>query len=121
MPQHPQIVPQIGPRSKLRRRACAWALAAILVHVAGARIASAATGDATLSCPATIQPGQQFVAQLSIDAGTLALGAYSVTFAYNTAVATIASVAGGNTAEFANSPTANSGTFTSGSTIVSGL
>ena len=87
----------------------------------GATHAQGATGDATLSCPATVQPGQQFVAQLSIDAGTFALGAYSVTFTYTPAIATIASVAGGNAAEFSSSPTANPATFTSGTSIVSGL
>src|SRR5262249_17439116 len=72
-----------------------------------------------ISCPGTATPGQQFQVEVTIDVGTTPLGAYGITVTYDPALVTIASVTGGNTAEFQTQPTTNSTTFTSGSTPVS--
>ena len=72
-----------------------------------------------LTCPGTVQVGQQLPTDISVNVGSTPLGAYSVTVTYDPAVLTIASVAGGSSPEFSGSPTTNSGSFTSGSTNIS--
>ena len=74
--------------------------------------------QATLHCPATVQTGAQIATEVTVDVGTMALGAYSLTVAYDPTVMTIASVEGGNSAEFAGTPTTNAGSFASGSTKI---
>jgi len=75
--------------------------------------------QATLGCPGTVQVGQPpFMTEVTIDVGTVPLGAYSITVTYNPAVVAIASVAGGTTAEFAGSPTTNPASFTTGTTNI---
>src|SRR5262245_37857901 len=75
--------------------------------------------QATLRCPATVQVGEELTTEVTVDVGTTPLGAYSLTATYDSTVMTIASVAGGNSAEFGGPPTTNPGTFASGSTKVS--
>src|SRR5207247_6890117 len=69
--------------------------------------AESGAAQATLSCPATAQAGQQFTIEIAIDVGTTPLGAYSIAVTYDPAVLTLAAVTGGNTAEFAGKPTTN--------------
>src|SRR3989475_3429256 len=66
--------------------------------------------QAALSCPAMALPGQQFTIGITSDVGTTPLGAYSIAVTYDPAVLTLASVAGGNTAEFSDKPTTNTPT-----------
>src|SRR6266403_2122547 len=63
--------------------------------------------QATLGCPAMGQAGQQFTTEVTIDVGTTPLGGYSIVVTYDPAVLTLASVAGGSTAEFSGRPTTN--------------
>src|SRR5213594_1004721 len=72
--------------------------------------AESGAAQATLGCPATAQAGQQFTIEVAIDVGTTPLGAYSIAVTYDPAVLTLASVAGGNTAEFSGRPTTNTPT-----------
>ena len=72
--------------------------------------AESGAAQATLSCPATAQAGQQFTIEVAIDVGTTPLGAYSIAVTYDPAVLTLASVGGGNTAEFSGKPTTNTPT-----------
>src|SRR5438445_8338944 len=66
--------------------------------------------QATLGCPAMVQAGQQFTTEVTIDVGTTPLGGYSIVVTYDPAVLTLASVAGGSTAEFSGTPTTNTPT-----------
>ena len=75
--------------------------------------------QATLGCPGTVQTGEQLATGITVDVGTTPLGAYSLTVTYDPTVLTIASVEGGNSPEFAGTPTTNPGSFTSGSTNIS--
>src|SRR5262249_42107508 len=68
---------------------------------------SSDAAQATLRCPATVQTGAQLATEVTVDVGMMPLGAYSVTVAYDPTVVRIASVEGGNTAEFAATPTTN--------------
>src|SRR5438067_74844 len=79
--------------------------------------AESAAAQATLGCPATVQAGAQFVTEVAINVGTTPLGAYSIVVTYDPAVLTVASVAGGSTAQFSGSPTTN--TPTPGTTNIS--
>src|SRR5438093_3359544 len=79
--------------------------------------AESAAAQATLGCPATVQAGAQFVTEVTIDVGTTPLGAYEIAVTYDPAVLTVASVAGGSTAQFSGSPTTN--TPTPGTTNIS--
>src|SRR5437899_1924767 len=72
--------------------------------------AESGAAQATLGCPATAQAGQQFTIEVAIDVGTTPLGAYSTAVTYDPAVLTLASVSGGNTAEFSGNPTTNTPT-----------
>src|SRR2546422_11562538 len=63
--------------------------------------------QATLGCPAMVQAGQQFTTEVTIDVGATPLGGYSIVVTYDPAVLTLASVAGGSTAEFSGRPTTN--------------
>ena len=72
--------------------------------------AESGAAQATLGCPAMALPGQQFTIEVAIDVGTTPLGAYSIAVTYDPAVLTLASVAGGNTAEFSGKPTTNTPT-----------
>src|SRR5437016_10224285 len=72
--------------------------------------AESGAAQATLGCPATAQAGQQFTIEVAIDVGTTPLGAYSTAVTYDPAVLTLASVSGGNTAEFSGKPTTNTPT-----------
>ena len=72
--------------------------------------AESGAAQATLGCPATAQAGQQFTIEVAIDVGTTPLGAYSIAVTYDPAVLTLASVEGGNTAEFSGRPTTNTPT-----------
>src|SRR5439155_20792586 len=72
--------------------------------------AESGAAQATLGCPATAQAGQQFTIEVAIDVGTTPLGAYAIAVTYDPAVLTLASVAGGNTAEFSGKPTTNTPT-----------
>src|SRR3989475_10928394 len=78
--------------------------------VVGGLPAESGAAQATLGCPATAQAGQQFTIEVAIDVGTTPLGAYSIAVTYDPAVLTLASVAGGNTAEFSGKPTTNTPT-----------
>src|SRR5437016_6249294 len=69
--------------------------------------AESGAAQATLGCPATAQAGQQFTIEITVDVGTTPLGAYSSVLMDAAAVLTLASVAGGNTAEFSGKPTTN--------------
>src|SRR5438034_383203 len=69
--------------------------------------AESGAAQATLGCPATAQAGQQFTIEITVDVGTTPLGAYSIVLMNDPAVLTLASVAGGNTAEFSGKPTTN--------------
>src|SRR5438445_320822 len=66
--------------------------------------------QATLGCPAMGQAGEQFTTEVTIDVGTTPLGGYSIVVTYDPAVLTLASVAGGSTAEFSGRPTTNTPT-----------
>ena len=72
--------------------------------------AESGAAQATLGCPATAQAGQQFTIEITVDVGTTPLGAYSITVAYDAAVLTVVSVAGGSTGEFSSKPTTNTPT-----------
>src|SRR5262245_52956489 len=74
--------------------------------------------EAHLGCPARTVPGGQFTAELLIDVGAPPHGAFSVTVSYDPSFGTLASAAGGDTAQFGAAPSTDSGTFTSGSTII---
>ena len=79
--------------------------------------AESAAAQATLGCPATVQAGAQLGIEIAINVGTTPLGAYSIVVTYDPAVLTVASVAGGSTAQFSGSPTTN--TPTPGTTNIS--
>jgi len=79
--------------------------------------AESAAAQATLGCPATVQAGAQLGIEVAINVGTTPLGAYSIVVTYDPAVLTVASVAGGSTAQFSGSPTTN--TPTPGTTNIS--
>jgi hypothetical protein len=103
-------------------RATLGALSFLCISVVlGVAPKPAGAAVAALSCPATVDAGGQFVAEVVINVDTTPLGAYGITLGYVPAVVTIASVAGGNTPEFSPQPTANPGTFTSGSSPISGF
>jgi hypothetical protein len=74
--------------------------------------------QAALGCPGTVPTGAQLATEITVDVGTIPLGAYSLTVTYDPTVLTIASVAGGNRPEFAGAPTTNPGSFTSGRTNI---
>src|SRR5438309_5389693 len=57
-----------------------------------------------------VQAGQQFTTAVTIDVGTTPLGGYSIVVTYDPVVLTLASVAGGSTAEFSGRPTTNTPT-----------
>src|SRR5207247_170422 len=63
--------------------------------------------QATLGCPGTAQTGAPSVTEVTVDAGTAPLGSYGISLAYDGAVLTVVSVAGGNTSEFSGTPTNN--------------
>lgn len=68
-----------------------------------------------VSCPAMVPfSGTPFVSQITIDVGASVLGAYTLAITYDPAVVTIASIAGGTTAEFASPPITNPADFSSG-------
>src|SRR3989442_65157 len=102
-----------------RRQAALWA--AVLMVMAGALAPAESRGaNAVLSCPGTALAGNQFTTEVTIDVGpTTALGAYSIQLSYDPTVLTIASVAGGNTAEFSGAPTTDPASFTTGTTNIS--
>ncbi len=79
--------------------------------------AESAAAQATLGCPATVQAGAQLGIEIAINVGTTPLGAYEIAVTYDPAVLTVASVAGGSTAQFSGSPTTN--TPTPGTTNIS--
>src|SRR5213083_2428779 len=79
--------------------------------------AESAAAQATLGCPATVQAGAQLGSEIAINVGTTPLGAYEIAVTYDPAVLTVASVAGGSTAQFSGSPTTN--TPTPGTTNIS--
>src|SRR5213594_1027350 len=81
--------------------------------------AESAGAQASLGCPATVQAGQQLTIEIAIDVGTTPLGAYSIAGTYDPAVLTVASIAGGSTAQFSGNPTTN--TPTPGTTNLSGF
>src|SRR5439155_1035566 len=94
-----------------------WAIIAV-ASLAMAFIPSLShAAQAALGCPGTVQAGAQFVTEVTIDVGTTPLGAYSIAVTYDPAVLTVASVAGGSTAQFSGSPTTN--TPTPGTTNIS--
>src|SRR5205809_4499706 len=72
--------------------------------------AESAAAQATLGCPATVQAGQQLGIEIAINVGTTPLGAYEIAVTYDPAVLTVASVAGGSTAQFSGNPTTNTPT-----------
>src|SRR2546427_2095817 len=78
--------------------------------VVGGLPAESGAAQATLSCPAMAQAGQQFTIEVAIDVGTTPLGAYSIAVTYDPAVLTLASIGGGSTAEFSGKPTTNTPT-----------
>src|SRR5438046_8411280 len=87
-----------------------WASIA-LASVATAFIpAPSQAAQAALGCPGTVQTGAQFVTEVTVDVGTTPLGSYSIAVTYDPAVLTVASVAGGSTAQFSGSPTTNTPT-----------
>ena len=92
------------------RRPSRWAIIAV-ASVATAFIPSLShAAQAALGCPGTVQAGAQFVTEVTIDVGTTPLGAYEIAVTYDPAVLTVASVAGGSTAQFSGSPTTNTPT-----------
>ena len=95
--------------------------AAVGMAVLGAVVTATTSyaAQATLSCPRVVRAGQQFTAELTVDVSTTPLGAYSLTITFDPRVVTIASVAGGSTAEFSGPPTTS--TATPGTTNVSAL
>src|SRR5437870_4353115 len=72
--------------------------------------------QATLGCSAMVQAGQQFTTEVTIDVGTTPLGGYSIVVTYDPVVLTLASVAGGSTAEFSGRPTTTTTTSSSTTT-----
>ena len=102
-------------RSLLRAVATVATVVAATALVATASYAA----QATLSCPATAQAGQQFTIEIAIDVGTTPLGAYSIAVTYDPAVLTLAAVTGGNTAEFSGKPTTTTTSSTSSTTTTS--
>ena len=91
----------------------------VLGIAVGGLPAESAGAQASLGCPATVQAGQQLTIEIAIDVGTTPLGAYSMAVTYDPAVLTVASIAGGSTAEFSGNPTTN--TPTPGTTNLSGF
>src|SRR2546426_951576 len=93
-------------------RALVTALGVVLTLgiAVGGLPAESAAAQATLGCPATVQAGQQLGIEIAINVGTTPLGAYSIAVTYDPAVLTVASVAGGSTAQFSGSPTTNTPT-----------
>lgn len=97
----------------LNRVATALGVAAAALLVLAA--ARPATAVVAVSCPAMApRSGGTFVSEITIDAGANALGAYTLDITYDPAVVTIASIAGGTTAEFAVPPITNPARFASG-------
>ena len=97
-------------------------LIALMLTAGAAGLFPCRTSDAaqaTLRCPATVQTGAQLATEVTVDVGMMPLGAYSVTVAYDPTVVRIASVEGGNTAEFAATPTTNADSIASGSAKIS--
>jgi len=76
----------------------------------------------TIGCPASpVTNGSQFQSEVTVAVGTDPLGAYTFNLTYDPAIVTIASIIGGTTAEFSGNPSTNPGSFTSGTTLVSGF
>src|SRR5437870_5093774 len=102
-------------------RALVTALGVVLTLgiAVGGLPAESAAAQATLGCPATVQAGQQLGIEIAINVGTTPLGAYSIAVTYDPAVLTVASIAGGSTAQFSGNPTTN--TPTPGTTNLSGF
>ena len=97
-------------------------LIALMLTAGAAGLFPCRTSDAaqaTLRCPATVQTGAQLATEVTVDVGMMPLGAYSVTVAYDPTVVRIASVEGGNTAEFAATPATNADSIASGSAKIS--
>ena len=109
--------PRLEARCRLRPRIALLSPTAALV-LQGLLFSTAATAAVvSISChTSSPQPGGAFVSEVTIDVGSTALGAYTVAVTYDQTVVTIASVAGGTTAEFADLPSTNPKDFASGST-----
>ena len=97
------------------------ARAVLVVIVLAVAVATpAVAGVASVNCPAAApRSGDTFVSDVTIDAGTKPLGAYTFNITYEKTVVSIASIAGGTTNEFTGAPITNSSTFTSGMTGIS--
>src|SRR5439155_6883654 len=72
---------------------------------------------AAILCPTTFQPGDQFVAEVTLDTGSSALGAYSVMLNYDPSAVTVVTVDGGSAPEFTVPPVVN--TLAPGSLVIS--
>src|SRR5215468_10951321 len=84
-------------------RAARWALFAVVSLATAFTVPSSAhAAQVTLDCPGPAPAGGQFVGEVFVDVGTTPLGAYGITLTYDPTGVTIASVAGGNTSEFAD-------------------
>ena len=71
----------------------------------------------TINCPSTgPSTSTTFVSEVTIDAGTQALGAYTLAIIYDPAVVVVASIAGGTTVEFGSLPIVNPADFPTGRT-----
>ena len=106
-----------------------WAIIA-LASVATAFIPSLShAAQAALVCPpGTVQAGDQFVTEVTIDVGTTPLGSYGVTLTYDGSILRVASVAGGTfldsagaTQTFSTVPHTNVCTGNSCQTLISGF
>jgi len=85
--------------------------------VALAVLACVRTAGAAILCPTTVQPGDQFAAEVTLDTGFSALGAYSVMLNYDPSAVTVVTVDGGSAPEFTVPPVVN--TFAPGSLVIS--
>ena len=90
------------------------------LHVAPPTVATTTTTSTTttttttmpcatpvLACPQTVPPNASFVADVAVNVGSRALGAYSVRLTWNPAQVRVDSVSGGTTSEFSGTPTCN--------------
>jgi hypothetical protein len=79
-------------------------------------------GTARINCPTvSVQFGESFAGEITIDSEANVLGAYTLNVMYDANVVTIDSIEGGATPEFSNAPFTNPPDFSSGMSNVSGI
>jgi len=80
----------------------------------------AGAAELRISCPTTVPPvNQTFQSEVTVNVGTMTLGAYTIAVLFDENVVTIVSIDGGNTTQFASKPVSNFAEYASGRARVS--